>query len=51
MKKNIAIFIFYIVFAPVILIGIVVTGFIMLMSDLFKSDEDEDEEDWENIEE
>lgn len=49
MKKNIAIFIFYIVFAPVILIGIGVTGFVMLMSDLLKSDEDE--EDWENIEE
>lgn len=49
MKKNIAIFIFYILFAPVILIGIAVTGYVMLMNDLFKSDEDE--EDWENIEE
>lgn len=49
MKKNIAIFIFYILFAPVLLLLIAITGFVMLMNDLFKSDEDE--EDWENIEE
>lgn len=49
MKKNIAIFIFYISFAPALLVAIGIAGFVMLMSDLFKSDEDE--EDWENIEE
>lgn len=49
MKKKILISIFYVIFAPILLIGIGITGFVMLMNDLFKSDEDE--EDWENIEE